>query len=103
MDLHTKLLEELQKASRDARRIDRERADLFTVLIRHPAWEVYVELLEAQIQARADAILAPSGSVDGAIVLEYIKGAMSGLILARDMPSTIIADMKSATSSGDDE
>lgn len=103
MDPHTRLLDELQKVSREARKIDRERADLFTVLLRHPAWLAYVELLDSQIQARADIVLAPSGSVDGAIVQEYVKGAMSGLILARDLPSTIIADMKSATSSGDTE
>jgi hypothetical protein len=103
MDQHSKLFEELTKTSRAARKIDRERAELFAVLLRHPAWLLYIELLEAQIQARADIILTPAGSIEGAIVLEYVKGAMSGLILARDMPSTIIADMKSASSSGEDE
>lgn len=103
MDPHTRLMEELQKQSRDARRVDRERADLFTVLLRHPAWKLYVELLEAQLQARADVILAPAGSIEGMVTLEYVKGAMSGIILCRDLPSTIIADMKSASSGDEDE
>jgi hypothetical protein len=46
-----------------------------------------------RLQGMADEILRPSASVDAMIGLEYVKGAMSGLILARDLPSVTIAAM----------
>ena len=87
-------IEQLLKDARSADRIDRERAELFGGMVRSAAWQEYIALLEAKIQAFADVILAPSGSVDALVGLEYVKGAMSGLILARDLPSVTIAAME---------
>lgn len=84
-------IEELLREARKARKIDIERAELFASLIRQPGWLAYMEILEAKIQALADEVLAPSKSVDGMVTLEYVKGAMSGLIMARDIPSVTIA------------
>jgi hypothetical protein len=87
-------IEELLKNARAADRIDREREELFGVLVRSPGWQEYVSLIEAKLQMMADAILAPAESVDSLVALEYVKGAMSGLIIARDLPSVTIAAME---------
>jgi hypothetical protein len=86
-------IQEMLKNARAADRVDRERAEMFGAMIKSPAWQEYISLLEMHLQARADEILRPSGSVDAMIGLEYVKGAMSGLILARDLPSVTIAAM----------
>lgn len=84
-------VKELVEEARKANREDLSRIELFEGLQRHPGWAAYVELLNARIQTLADSVLAPSGSVDGAIALEYVKGTMSGVIIARDLTSIIIA------------
>lgn len=86
-------IEELHRNAKLANRIDNERVEAFTALLKHPGWEVYQELLNAKIQAYSDALMSPAGSVDGAVALEWVKGAMSGVILARDLPSVTIAAM----------
>jgi hypothetical protein len=82
---------ELEKQARKADAIDKERGDLLRMLMKHPGWKVYQELLSAQMQIRADQILSPAGSVDGMVALEYTKGALAGLVLAGDLPSVTIA------------
>ena len=87
-------IEELLKNARAADRIDRERERDIGALVRSPGWHEYTALLEAKLQMLADAILAPAQSMDALIGLEYVKGAMSGLIMARDLPSVTIAAME---------
>lgn len=87
-------LEGLKKQSRAADKEDRERAELFQVLVVSPGWKAYVEMLERAMQAQADMILQPAKSIDGCIELEYVKGALSGLVKARDLPSVTIAAAK---------
>jgi len=84
-------IDELLRSARAAAKIDLERIELFEKMIRTPAWQAYVGLLEAKLQMFADQMLKPSGSVDGCIALEYVKGAMSGLVMARDTPTVTIA------------
>lgn len=86
-------IQELLRDARAADKIDRERAELFGALIKSQGWQEYIAILEARLQGMADEILKPSGSIDAMVGLEYVKGAMSGLILARDIPSVIIAAM----------
>ena len=96
MDQDSNLDNRVQELLRDARgadKIDRERAEMFIAMLKTPAWQEYVSLLEAALQSKADLILAPGNSVDGLIALEYVKGAMSGLVLARDLPSVTISAM----------
>jgi hypothetical protein len=88
------VIEDLKRQARDADRVDRERADVLSGLVRHPGWEVYVRLVNAQVQARSDAVLEPANSVDKCVGLEYIKGAMSGLLLAVALPGAIIEQAK---------
>jgi len=92
---------ELHKLARVADKVDKERAELFRGLMKHPGWATYQELLASRIQVFADAVMAPAGSVDSAVALEWVKGAMSGVILARDLPSVTIAAMETAVPATD--
>ena len=89
---------ELQKQAREADRIDKNRAELFEAMLRTEAWKAYIELLDAKIQALADQVMRPAMNMDELIALEAVKGPMRGLLMARDLPSTIIAAMKTANS-----
>jgi len=97
------IVDGLVKSAREAKKVDREREELFKVLIRHPGWVLYVELLNARKQMFSDQLLAPAGSVDGAVAQEYIKGALFGLVLATDLPQLTVIGMEQAESSGDEE
>lgn len=88
MDQH---IEDLFRDGRAADKIDRERIELFEALVRSPGWLAYISILEAKLQMFADQVLSPAGSVDGMVTLEYVKGTMSGLVIARDIPSVTIA------------
>lgn len=87
-------LEELVKQARKADSEDRQRADLFEAMVKSEHWKIYSQLLASRLQSLSDILLSPAGSIDGAMAQEYIKGAMFGLVLARDLPSTIISTMK---------
>lgn len=92
---------ELLESARKADKIDKERIQFFEAMVKSPGWPIYLELLNLRIQAFADAVLAPAGSVDGAVALEYVKGTMSGLVIARDLPSVIITAMKTSVPATD--
>lgn len=96
-------VEDLLREARKASRIDRERIEQFEGLIRSPGWSTYLQVLEAKIQMLADEVLSPAKSVDGMVGLEYVKGAMSGLIMARDIPSVTIAAKPDLIPVGADE
>jgi hypothetical protein len=81
----------IQRESRAADRIDRRRAELFRSMTKTEGWKVYMELVEAKIQDFSDQLMQPATSVGSLIASEYIKGAMSGLIMARDIASVTIA------------
>jgi hypothetical protein len=87
-------IRELLREAKSADRQDQERAELFGAMIRSAAWHQYVEILNAKLQGMADELIKPSKSVDELVALEYVKGTMSGLILARDLPSVTIAAME---------
>jgi hypothetical protein len=91
VDQPDRIVEELLRNARAASKVDRERLELFQKLVTTPAWGAYIGLLNAKIQMFADQLLVPSGSVDGCVAQEFVKGAMSGLVMARDIPDAIIA------------
>lgn len=94
--------EELLKSSREANTQDRKRKDAFEGMVKTPGWKLYQELLNTMVEQRGMVILSPAGSADAAVALEFVKGSMNGLILARDLPSLII-DATPATNLEDDE
>lgn len=96
-------LEELRKEARKADSEDRQRADLFEAMLKSEHWKAYSALLAYRLQAFSDILLTPAGSIDGAMAQEYIKGAMFGLVLARDLPSTIVNTMRAGTSEAEED
>lgn len=94
-------LTDLLKQSREAEREDRNLAEALEPMVNMEGWQLYTTVLNRLIQSRADEILRPISSVDGAIALEHVKGAMRGLIMARDLPSLIISAMKTAVPATD--
>lgn len=95
--------EELIKASKDALRIDRARKEAFESLVKHPGWKLYQELLNTMANDRGMILLSPAGSMDAAVAMEFIKGSMNGLILARDLPMLVISDVPTKPAEGDDD
>jgi hypothetical protein len=93
---------ELLRDARLANRIDKDRAELFEGMIKSKAWQEYIALLDAKIQGMADVILAPANTQNGLIALEYVKGAMSGLILARDLPKLTVTAMMQQSEDSDE-
>lgn len=94
--------DELLREARKALKEDKEKAELFELLLKHPAWGAFERLLQAQIQVRADEVIAPARSVDELVAREYVKGAMSGLLLALGLPGAIIAAMKTSSGTSDE-
>lgn len=99
----TKQLDEFHREIRKNVQNLKEKAELFEAGIKTSFWQAYIEMLGVMIEARGAEILAPAGSVDGALALEHVKGAMNGLILARDLPSLTIAQAKELRGSEEEE
>jgi len=100
--LNRELFEELLKTSRQADREDRELTEFMQSLVASPAWRAYNgRVLGPRLQSFGEILLQPSGSEDGAWRSEFVKGALYGLCLARDLPSVIIASMKKPTPAED--
>lgn len=97
-----KIVDELLAQARKANAVDRDRAEAMESLIARPEWKIYVELLSFRVQNFADQMLAPLTKMDAILGQEYLKGAMSGLIIARDLPAVIIAAMKELRSANKD-
>lgn len=83
-------ISDLVSEARKADAEDKERAELFSVMVKSPGWQEYVALLNRRIQIFADSVLEPAGGLDGTIASEFVKGTMRGLLLARDIPSVTI-------------
>lgn len=96
-------VEELIKNARAANKVDRDRKELFEGMVKSKAWQAYVELLNAKLQMLSDELLSPAGSVDRLISQEYVKGAMSGVVIARDIPAVTIAAIAEISSASEDD
>lgn len=97
-------IEELLREGRKADKEDREKGEALGRLIAHPDWKVFVKMLDKKCQLFGDQLMVPSGGVDGCIRQEFVKGALSGLIMARDLPSVTIAaarELRQPEESGD--
>lgn len=96
-------IEELLRLSREQGRQDRELLSLFETLPRNAAFQAYIGLLNTLLGSKTGEVIAASGGVDGVIRAEYVKGSMFGMILARDLVPTIIAQMKQGQLAEGDE
>lgn len=87
-------LEEMLRASREAKREDLQLIESMTRLSNNADFKVYLEkIIGTRIESFAQTLLEPAGGLDGMVRSEYIKGAMFALCLARDLPSIIMASM----------
>jgi hypothetical protein len=85
-------MDELISAGRRADEEDKKLIDNMTRLTRSHDFAMYVNrVLGPRIEQFGSALLEPSGSQDGMVRSEFMKGALYGLCLARDLPSVIIS------------
>src|SRR5262245_39056673 len=71
----------------------RDFVDAMKVLRKNGAFRLYLGALEKMIQARGDVLMVPVAGFDKTLEQEFIKGAMNGLILARDICDVTISAM----------
>jgi len=96
-------LDQLLSDAKKAKKEDKELAEALASMIKTKGWQLYVKLLEVSLQGFSDVMLQPAGSVDALVNGEFIKGAMFGLVLARDRPGVIVESMKQVLASDQDE
>lgn len=96
-------LQELLSESRKAKKEDKEMAEALSSMMKTRGWAFYMHLLGAHIQSFSDVMLQPAGSLDALVSGEFVKGAMYGLVLARDRPSVIVESMKQVLASDQDD
>ena len=85
-------VEELLKVSRKADEEDKKLVENMYRLTHSHDFAMYVkQVLGPRIQNFGATLLEPSGSSDGMVRAEFIKGALYGLCLARDLPSVILS------------
>lgn len=95
-------MDELIRQAREADREDRKLAEVLSLLVHHSSFSALQSLLNKRLQSLSEEMLAPANSVDRLIAQEYLKGAMFGLILARDLP-TIIVDSLATTAKDEND
>lgn len=73
---------------------DVKRARAFEAMCNTEGWKMYMELLNSHINDRASKLFQPTANSLESLAVEHNKGALFGLIQARDLPSVSIAAMK---------
>jgi hypothetical protein len=96
-------IEDLEKIAKAADREDKRLAQLFEGMIKTEAWKAFVGLLDKRLEDMGSVILTPAKSLDDLIPMENEKGAMRGLIIARDLPSATVAAMKASVGTDETE
>ena len=84
--------EEIESDQRAQRRQIREDAELLVGLMKHPGWERYKALIEANAQVHYTKVMAPLDNVMLVTASEYAKGTLYGLTLAASLPSAKIRE-----------
>lgn len=86
----TKTLEEIAREQRREAARDAETVELFGILVKHPGFKRFQEVIDRMLKARGEFLLEPIPSLDAIPASEHQKGTMYGLALARDLPSVTI-------------
>lgn len=85
-------MDELVKEGRKADLEDKKLVENMERLVKSHDFDMYVrQVLGPRIENFGSGLLEPSGSQDGMVRSEFMKGALYGLCLARDLPSVIIS------------
>jgi hypothetical protein len=92
-------LREIVKEQKAKDKYDRDRVEAFRLLEKQEGWKLYQSLLAYHLQTTSDKLLQPAGGFDGLVSTEYQKGAMYGLILARDLVRATVATDEEARKS----
>jgi hypothetical protein len=83
--------EDMLKDARKAQREDLELAEAMRRLLLNNDFRTYLGgVLAKRIDEVGRSLLEPSGSVDGMVKSEFLKGAMYAFCLSRDLPSVIV-------------
>ena len=88
---HKAQLEAIDREQRRKAADDEDLVQVLGLLIKHPGFKRYQDLLNSQLTVRGSFLLEPLPSLDSIPSSEHNKGTMYGLTLARDLPSSIIA------------
>lgn len=85
-------VEDLLRASRKADEEDKKLVENLTRLVQNHDFNMYLQqVLGPRIQTFGATLLEPSESHDGMVRSEFVKGALYGLCLARDLASVIVS------------
>jgi hypothetical protein len=70
----------------------------FRDLVRHPSWDLLCELYDRQLDLRAKEALGRMSSPDEAMERNNLLGEISGLALAKKLPTIVIASIEARMS-----
>lgn len=84
----------LLREGKDAKSKDKERLELFEILIRHPGWKLLMEMAAGRKQELADQILAPEEDEFALIRNVGLKGEMRGILFLETTLGRTIAGLK---------
>lgn len=93
---------EEEKLQKEQAKFDRERADAFAVMMKTQGWQLYCDLLNKHIATRTAKLFEPTPAGEE-YAEQHNKGAVYGLLLARDIPSATVAAMKNSPQPAGDE
>jgi hypothetical protein len=93
--LNQEIVSELLRDARKANREDQQIVDALQRLLASGEWKLYMDrIVGKRIQSLGELLLEPSGSTDGMVRSEFLKGALYGLCLARDLAGVIVASTR---------
>lgn len=90
------MVDNREELARDARKYDLadiKRGRAFAAMMKTEGWGLYLELLNNLIGTRTQNLFEPTPN-GGRDIEQHNKGAVFGLIMARDLPSVTVAAMK---------
>lgn len=94
---------EIEKQAREQTKADLEQFEAFRDMVKTEGWRLFTIWLNMQIESRTQTIFErPQPGLDARRGEDHDKGACYALILARDIPQTII-DAYKASRAQDDE
>lgn len=101
-DIHSEVIARLAKEAKRAQKEDLDLAEAMQRLVSNRDFILYqVKVLGKRIDSFGQQLLEPSGSMDGMVKSEFLKGALFAFCLARDIPSVIVSAVEAPPASED--
>jgi len=96
--------EDMVREANKAQREDMLLIDAMRRLLLNGDFRIYLgEVLGKRIAELGQQMLEPSGSMDGMVKSEFLKGAMYAFCLSRDLPSVIVQAIAEAKPNSEGE